>query len=308
MPRFNRSQFNSKIRQAQQKQRQAINDYNREVRRVNAHNKRVIDNYNREVRAHNQRVRANRQRLQRELARLGSRRTTTTRYITYQTSVQTLQRSFVRVEESSERQTWSASDDLFEMAEGETANSVAVLNALLDEPTAETGDAARLNQTVITTELAEIHPDLDAGWRGALFALSPTNPDAARQFCTSAREIFVKILDLKAPNEAVLAANANIQLTQHGQIPRREKIHYCLAQSGQQDETLVDFVEDDINNVMDLFGVFNPATHGEAGKYDITQLQAIKTRVEGAIQFLHRIVSYKMTTKTSHEGKLAGQS
>jgi hypothetical protein len=52
----------------------------------------------------------------------------------------------------------------------------------------------------------------------------------------------------------------------------------------------MDFVDADINNVMDLFGDFNPATHGEAGRYDLVQLAAIKSRVEGAIQFLHRIV------------------
>ena len=51
------------LRQAEQKQRQAVNDYNRKVR---AHNQKVhqaVDNYNREVRAYNARVRANRQRL-----------------------------------------------------------------------------------------------------------------------------------------------------------------------------------------------------------------------------------------------------
>lgn len=236
-------------------------------------------------------MRANRQRLQRELAKLGTRRSTT-RYVTYQSSVETLQRSFVRVEEASENQTWTASDELFEMAEGETANSVAVLNALLDEPTANAGDESRLRDTIITNELSDISPDLDARWRGALFALSPINPDAARQFCTSAREIFVNLLDLKAPDEAILAANANIQLTQNGRVPRREKINFCLSRSGQQSPELATFVEDDINNVMDLFGTFNPATHGEAGKYDFSQLSAIKTRVEGAIQFLYRIVGY----------------
>lgn len=52
----------------------------------------------------------------------------------------------------------------------------------------------------------------------------------------------------------------------------------------------MDFVEDDINSIMDLFGELNPATHGKAERYDLVQLGAIKTRVEGAIQFLHRIV------------------
>ncbi len=278
------------MRRLEQKQRQAINDYNREVKRVNDHNKRVIDNYNREVKAHNARVRANRQRLRHELARLNSRSTTTTRFVTYQTSVQTLQRSFSRIEEASERGTWTASDDLFEMAEGEAANSVATLNALLDEPSPVVTDDPQLRQTAITSELRDIDPDLNERWKGALFVLDPRNPDAARHFCTSSREILVEILNQSAPDKEILAANPQVPLTQQGQVQRREKIRYILASNGQGDSDLVDFVEDDINSVMDLFGELNPATHGKAERYDLVQLGAIKTRVEGAIQFLHRIV------------------
>lgn len=281
------SQIKTMVRRAE---RQAVNEINREIRTVNAHNKRVVNRYNREVRAHNQRVRTNQRRLESEIRKLNSR-STTTRYVTYRASVQTLQESFHRVEQASERGEFFADDDLFEMAEGETANSAAVLNALLDVPNGELGDDVRLRDTIITTELASISPDLDARWKGALFALSPVNPDAARQFCTSAREIFIKILDLKAPDDVVLAANADVGLTDDGRVRRREKIRFCLAQSGQESDELSTFVEDDINNVMYLFGTFNPATHGEAGRYDFNQLQAIKGRVEGAIQFLHRIVS-----------------
>ncbi len=198
------SQFKSIVRQAQQKQRQAINTYNQEVRRVNVHNKRVVDDYNRQVRAHNQRVRENRRRLQLELTRLNSRSSTrtTTRFVTFEASVQTLQRSFVRIERASEQERWTADDDLFEMAEGEAANSAAVLNALLEEPTDQAGDDGRLRDTIITTELASISPDLDARWKGALFALSPVNPDAARQFCTSVREIFYHYARYESPRSA----------------------------------------------------------------------------------------------------------
>jgi hypothetical protein len=287
------SQFRNEVRRLEQKQRQAINDYNRKVKKVNDHNKRVVDNYNREVRAHNARVRSNRQRLINELNRLGLKRTTTTtvRYVKYRTSVQTLHQSFVRVEAAADQGTWTAGDELFDLVEGEAANSVAVLNALLDEPAADSADDPQLRLTTITTELTEIDPDLDARWRGALFALNPENPDAARHFCTSTREIFVRILDQSAPDEQVLATFPNITLTENNQVPRREKIRYCLERRGQQDTDLLNFVDDDVDNVMELFRAFNPATHGEAGRYDLSQLGSIKTRAEGAIQFLHRIVT-----------------
>jgi hypothetical protein len=291
MPRrFNPSQFRSELRRLEQKQRQAVNDYNREVRRVNAHNKRVVDDWNRRARAHNQRVRANRRRLANELARLMNKPTIKVRYTTYQASVNTLHQSFLRLENAAEQGVWIG-DDMFDIAEAETANSVAVLNALLAEPVEHEVDDPALQQTSITTELSDISLDLDSRWQGALFALNPRNPDAARQFCTSARAILAAILDLKAPDKTVLAANPRAKLTDQGKVQRREKIYYCLTESGQHSYELADFVDDDINNVMELFGVFNPATHGSAGKYDMLQLSAIKTRVEGAIQFLHRIVT-----------------
>jgi hypothetical protein len=290
--KFNSSKLRSDLRRIQQKQRQAINNYNKEVKKVNDHNKRVVDKYNREVRAHNAGVRRNRQRLINELNRLSSKRSTTTsvRYVEYRSSVQSLQQSFVRVEAAADLGTWPAGEELFDLAEGEAANSVAVLNALLEEPAADSADNPQLRLTAITDELKEIHADLDNRWRGALFSLNPANPDAARHFCTSTREIFVGILDLKAPDEKVRAAFPNLTLTDNGQVPRRDKIRYCLDQYGQDDADLVNFVDDDIDEVMELFATFNPATHGDAGRYDLGQLAAIKTRVEGAIQFLHRVV------------------
>lgn len=285
------SQFNRMVRQAQQKQRQAINNYNREVRRVNAHNKRVIDNYNRQVTAHNQRVRQNRRKLLTELNRLNSNSTTTTRYVMYTTSTRSLQRSFTELEQASERDEYHAADDLFEMAEGEAANSVATLNTLLDHPTEEDTDLSCLQDTTITSELQEISSDLDDRWSGALFALAPKNKDAARQFCTSSREILIGILNIRAPKDDVLAFNPDIELM-NGQIPRREQINYCLAQSSQQSTELANFVDEDINNVMDLFKPLSTGTHGEAGVYSFAELQAIKPRVEGAIKFLHRIVNF----------------
>lgn len=84
------------------------------------------------------------------------------------------------------------------------------------------------------------------------------------------REILVKILDVKAPDTEVKAAWPNVQLTPSNQVQQREEIRYCLAMRSNQDAQLATFVDDDINNVMDVFSAFNPATHGEAGKYSLT--------------------------------------
>jgi hypothetical protein len=169
---------------------------------------------------------------------------------------------------------------------------VAVLNALLAEPAEEDRDDPGLRQTVIITELSEISADLNERWKGALFALSPRNPDAARHFCTSAREILETLLVTQAPDDAVKAADPNYLRTPNGSVSRRARIWYCLARSGHQSDALADFVDDDIDSVIALFDDFNNGTHGDAGRFDLGQLAAIKTRVEDAIQFLYRIVSY----------------
>lgn len=283
------AQLRSQIRQAQQKQRQAVNKYNAAARKHNASVKRAVDSYNREVRAHNARVRSNQQRLKSEIQRLRS--TSTTRYVTYQQSVVTLRRSFVSVESAVDDGRWTGGDDLLNMAEGETANSVAVLNALADEP-AQTEDEsvyATLQATSLTEDLIAMSPDLHDRWRGALFALSPRNPDAARHFCTSAREIITNILESEAPDQVVLEANPAADRTREGRVTRRARIRYCLDHRGI-DAELVTFVEDDIDNVVALFQEFNDATHGEAGRYDLSQLAAIKRRVEDAVAFLIRVL------------------
>lgn len=281
MPRrVSPSQVKNQLRRAQRDQRQAINKYNNAVRQ-----------YNRGARAHNARVRSNQQRLRREIAKLNSL-TTTTRYATYSRSVTTLQRSFAQIETAADAGTWTAGGDLFDLSEGEAANSVAVLNALLDAPATDVGtdDEHALQSTSITGELSRIDPDLDARWRGALFALSPHNPDAARHFCTSSRELLARILEKGAPDDAVKASDHNYEKTPGGGVSRRARIRYCLRRQDSYDHELESFVEEDLENVIALFRDFNDGTHGGSGRFDLVQLVSIKKRVEDAIHFLDRIV------------------
>jgi hypothetical protein len=182
------------------------------------------------------------------------------------------------------------------MAEGETANSVAVLNALSDDPTEDSGDDSTLRQTAIGNELISISADLHARWGGALFALSPRNPDAARHFCTSAREILATLIESRAPDDAVKAKIPNYPKTPRGDVSRRARILYYLTLGGQHSDELADFVEADIDNVISLFDDFNSGTHSAAGRFDLVQLRTIKDRVEDAVRFLYRIVSYAPAT------------
>lgn len=273
------------IRQAQQKQRQALQSYNADVRRVNAHNQRVVDDHNRKVRAHKARLRTNQQRLRAEIARL--QRQPPVRYLVTQRSTMTLHRMFTAMEEASEREAWGpGAATLLDGAEGEAANSAKVVNALLDQGERPAPEAGTLMETSIADELSQFSEDLDNRWRGALFALHPRNPDAARHFCTSCREVLTGMIEASAPDQAVLAAMPECERTEAGRPVRRAKIRYLLDRRRLAHDRLEDFVIRDIDDVLGLFPAFNSATHGVAGTFSLAQLGALKTRVEGAIQFL----------------------
>jgi predicted pPIWI-associating nuclease len=282
--RLTPAQARSRLRQAQQRQRQALNKYKGAVRKLN----NAVDNYNRKARSHNAKVRANQQRLQREIRRLNS--AAPARHVAYRRSVVTLTESFSRIEATVDAGTWAGGDEILDMAEGEAANSVAVFNALQHEAESDPeADNDSLRVTSLAGELLELSPDLNARWGGALYALSPQNPDAARHFCTSSREILTSILDISASDKDVLKAEPGAERTQDGRVTRRARVRHCLRRRGTYDPELEAFVEDDIDNVLALFYEFNQATHGSAGRFDLKQLEAIKGRVEDAIRFLHRI-------------------
>lgn len=284
--------YNAKVRQESARRKRAADALDAEVRRVNAHNRRVVAHNKRVVADHNRRVRANQERLRREIAKLKA--AANVHNTAHRRSVRTLTDSFGRLEREAESDEWAGSEELFNLSESETANSVGTLNSLLAEPSADgatVGEVADLRATSITNELLAFDPDLDARWRGALFALHPENPDASRHFCTSARELLSTFLETVAPDAEVLAADPSCQRTPNGTVTRRARVRHCLIRQGAHNIELESFVEADLDNVVTLFDEFNSGTHGHTGRFDLAALTAIKDRVEGAIQFVARIAS-----------------
>jgi len=290
--RYSPSEIRSKIRQAQQKQRQAIDKYNQAIRRYNQGIKNAVNKYNRAVREHNARVRANRQRIKNELARLSRQPITiTTRYVVYRTSVETLHQSYSRLENYAESQQLDPRyNRVLDLSERETANSLVVTNRILGDEKAGDTPAEEIENAELLDGLRKFSPDLDDRWKGAVFSLNPHNPDAARHFCTSAREIITQILEINAPDADVFALLPDCDTTDFGNPTRRSKIRYFLYRQGMTVDALEDFVENDIENIVQLFSIFNVGTHGEAGTFDLSQLNAIKTRVEDGIMFLTEII------------------
>ena len=291
------SQWKSMMRQAEQKWRQAINKYNREVdnfnREVKNHNrkaKQAVDSYNREVRAHNARVRPNRQRLRNELARLANRRVAV-HLTTFSTSVTAVQTTYERLEHAASGSRYDGRyNEILDLSEREAANTAGLMNALLDDSHPSIESPASPPDSPLTPILSAVSADLGDRWRGALYSLNPINPDAARHFCSSAREIIAGILDTKAPDKVVVASMPGCELTPRKTPTRRAKVRYFLYKKGMNQEELEDFIEADMTNVVDLFHVFNKGTHGTAGAFSHSQLQAIRKRTEDAIMFLCRLL------------------
>ena len=290
--RINRSQMQSQLRRAQANHRQAVQKFNNAVRKydneVRSHNTRVntaMNSYNHGVRAYNARVRANQSRLRSALSRL-SHQTITVRCTTVHHSMLELTSAYEKLDAS------NADPLLSDLAERETANSAQVLNSLLEDSGDPPEAAMDFTNTTITDSLVRISPDLNNRWSGALFALHPNNPDAARHFCTSSREIIATILDIEAPNAVVLQRLANCQLTQQGTPSRSAKLQFLLQRQGKADDALERFADTNITDVVSLFPLLNAGAHGPAGEYSITQLSAIKNRVEGAIEFICEVARH----------------
>ena len=284
--RTNSSQIRSKMRQAQNKINNAIRQYNNAVRQYNNKRRQAINAYNQAARSYNARVRSNRNRLQSEIKRL-SQRPVTVRYTVLQESSRALRASYERLDQS------DANAFLTDIAEQETANSVSVLNDLLDDDYHDSDiDETDLIETTITNELSTMSNDLNQRWNGALFALNPGNPDAARHFCTSSREILTEIIDSNAPDEDVRKRFPDCEVTpERGTPTRRSKIHYLLDAGNILNDKLENFIDANIEDVLKLFFELSPGTHGPAGTYSLSQLLSIKTRVEESIRFLCEIVA-----------------
>lgn len=285
------SQFRSMIRQAEAKQRQniqslnnKIRQHNSRVRRYNTERKQAIDAYNRRVHEHNARVRSNRARLDSALRRLGQQ-TGTVRYRVLRQSAFALYDAYRRLDNADTNPFFS------DLAERETANSAMVVNNLIGDSDGLEVSDDQLNIAGISTELSHISPGLDRRWHGAVYALNPGNPEAARHFCSSAREILTVILDTGAPDADVIAHFPNCQRTKRGTPTRRAKVEYCLDSKGMVDDTLEDFADANSTDLLTLFKELNAGTHGPSGKFSLSQLAAIKTRVEDGIRFICNIVN-----------------
>lgn len=255
-----------------------IDKHNRAVRQENQRRRSAVQKYNASVQQHNAHVERERQRRLAALRSLSS-----PRFVEVRSSSIDLNESYQRITPHG-----VPDKEILAAAEREISNSASVAYSLNagDEPQAESAE-----DTGILDYLDDLSQDLCDRWRGAIFALNPTNADAARHFCTSVREIFTEILDRWADNKEVIAADPGCERTQQGTPSRRAKIRFLLKRKEADSPEMVGFVEKDIDDILQLFPVFNKATHGAAGTITFSSLVSLRKRVEGGIMFLATIAS-----------------
>lgn len=281
--------YNREVKRHNQKVNQQINAYNQQVKKHNAEQKRKIDNYNREVRKVNALREKNRQQLNQAIRKFNSSlRSTSTTTIYYRESVQRLETNYTNLENKThdhQNYTEHQEDLIRNYPAQEANNSVQLYNALTGVDEGEFIDPEDLQRTYIEEKLNEISTDMGSRWRGALFSLNPQNPDAGRHFCTSVREVYTQILEVKAPDNKVKSAFPDCELHE-GRPNRRSKIKYILTQKSIHSDSFEDFVDSDIDELLSLFRTLNDGTHGSAGRFSIQQLSKLKRRVEDSIQFI----------------------
>lgn len=287
------SQFKSKVRQMERKQKQAVKQIERDIQKYNREVKKFANDYNSAVRKYNTAVRhyntdvkRSRRIINQELRKLNASTSVQSSYIV---STKNMQQSYEAVGEIYREGTpvTEEQQSILDLIEYEQANSIVTANCV-DGVT----DPEELSEDVeIGNRLAIVSEDLNSRWKGAVFALNPNNPDATRHFCTSTREIFTEFLEIKAPDDKVFAYNPQCSKTEKGNATRREKIKYMMRHI-DMDDSVIDFVEGDIKNILELNQLLSGGTHGPAGKFSFEKLLQVKKRVEQGIVFLCEIAKY----------------
>jgi len=279
------NKYNQAVRKYNTTVKKSVSDYNQAVRKHNTQIKKNITTYNQAVRKFNSDQRIRRQRLNQAIASFNSTKNVPKASSIYTNSVERLERSYTDLDVNN--QTNQIDSNIFvDYPIQETQNSLELYNSL-NEYYQENfdGTVENLQDSYICEELSTISQDLGYRWRGALYSLNPINPDASRHFCTSVREIFTLILDIKAPDEIVFKTFPNCDLY-NSSPTRRTKIKYILTQRSIYSEELINFVDADVDEILSLFRTLNDGTHGDSGKFNTSQLNLLKRRTEDALAYI----------------------
>lgn len=135
--------------------------------------------------------------------------------------------------------------------------------------------------------LPEINPELVMLWKGATQVLKSDNPDKARHFSISIRELLTQVLHNLAPDKQVGAWTVNPQHFHNNRPTRKARLLYICRDINTK--PLSSFVQTDIESVLKFINLFQQGTHSVSNPFNSRQLIALKARAESTIKYLIEI-------------------
>jgi hypothetical protein len=176
-------------------------------------------------------------------------------------------------------------------------NGVSVVDAITlpEEPDIESeigskeflDEARKENDDRLILLLSEIDANLIIPLQGARLSLTSTNPDRARHFATSLRELFTHVVHALAPDHEVKAWSNMPEHFEKGRATRRARLLYICR--GLNQDRFSEFVEKDITAVLAFLQLFQRGTHQVVAEYSDLQLRMMLVRMESSIRFLLEI-------------------
>ncbi len=148
-------------------------------------------------------------------------------------------------------------------------------------------DIQQENESVLEELLEKLNIDLVILWQGARHSLESTNPDRVRHFASSLRELFTHVLHALAPDKALKDWTNSPKHYDRGRPTRRARLLYICRLFNH--EPFSNFLEKDIDTVLEFLNLFQRGTHEIIPKYTDSQLKIMLIRMESTLRFLLEI-------------------
>ncbi len=148
-------------------------------------------------------------------------------------------------------------------------------------------DVQQETESAIEELLGKLNVELKVLLHGARQSLESTNPDKVRHFATSLRELFTHVLHTLSPDDQVKNWSKSPTHYDRGKPTRRARLLYICRSLNH--DPFSDFLEKDIDAVLEFLKLFQRGTHEITPPYTDLQLKMMLRRMESTLRFLLEI-------------------
>lgn len=175
----------------------------------------------------------------------------------------------------------------------EVLNSLDILETLSVNNTEDNFEAEKhfiRNEVIVEGRIEEILTNTGSGdliqmWEGAKAVLNSTNnPDYARHFITSLRELLTHFIQRLAPDKEICKWTSSPDDFHDKRPKRRTRLNFICRSINH--DNFSNFLKKDIDSTLELIDLFQRGTHKVGSPYTRNQLIALKAKFEGIILFL----------------------